>query len=315
MNELALPGQGDASAVMRRHARSFAWAAAVLPRATAADVATLYAFCRTVDDVADTRPADPAARVLEGITAALDGRRGASGPVADFLELAARRDLPLAPARTLVSGVHDDLQAPRIATPSALIRYCYRVAGTVGLLMCPLIGVRDRDALPFAVDLGIAMQLTNIARDVAEDAAHGRRYLPAEWVGEELTPARIAAGHADVRASVYAGVRDVLALADRYYTSADRAMSAIPLAPRGGILVARHVYAGIGTRIRAAGPDGYARGRAMLSMPRKIAPTARAACALAAGLRRPVAEHDPGLHRAIAGFPGADPRAAPEGER
>jgi phytoene synthase len=309
MTDLALSIAHDPADVMRRHAHSFAWAAAVLPAPTARDVATLYAFCRMVDDVADTLAPAAGSRALDRISAELEGSHAPGPPVRGFLDLVERHQLPMEPARLLVEGVRSDLRAPRLATATELVRYCHQVAGTVGLLMCPIIGVGERAALPFAVDLGIAMQLTNIARDVIEDAQQGRRYLPAEWLDSPIPPARIAAMTDGVCQRVHEAALQVLALADRYYASADRGMSAIPVRPRGAILVARHVYAAIGARIRTLGPQRYAEGRVMVSAGRKLAPTARAAVALGATAMHRLPAHEAALHAPIAGWPGSNPHA------
>ena len=166
-------------AVFAAKARTFHWSARLLPADRRDDAAVVYAFCRLVDDTADEAPtAAVAAAALDRLAAELEGRAEPRPLVAAFLDTAARRGLPLDAARELLAGVRSDLGVVRIADDDALLVYCYRVASTVGLLMCGVLGVRERDALPFAVDLGVAMQLTNICRDVAEDAGRGRVYLP-----------------------------------------------------------------------------------------------------------------------------------------
>jgi phytoene synthase len=170
--------------VTRRASKTFYWSSLFLPRHKRMAAWAIYAFCRSVDDIADTpeKDTDPIAaldvwrqrlrQVYQGVV---------THPImrawADMLE---RYDVPLAPALELIDGVQTDLGAVHFATFDELYRYCYCVAGTVGLLMTPVLGYASAEALPCAVQLGVAMQLTNILRDVGEDAALGRIYLPSD---------------------------------------------------------------------------------------------------------------------------------------
>lgn len=193
-----------------------------------------------------------------------------------------------------------------MADDAELVRYCYRVASTVGLMMCGVLGVRCREALPHAIDLGIAMQLTNICRDVAEDAARGRVYLPAERLRSAgIDPEDVVRGTADPE-RVASVVRSVLALADRYYRSADGGMRDIPWRFRPAILVASRTYRAIGVRLRRRRPTA---GRTVVPWPEKLA---WSAAAVAASLRpailgiTPRWAHDRALHQALRGLPGAN---------
>jgi phytoene synthase len=244
---------------------------------------------------------------VQGDLARGESRRPA---VAHFLEVAARRGVPLDAAQALIDGVRQDVANPVLTTEAEVIRYGYRVAGTVGLMMCPILGVRATWAHPFAIDLGIAMQLTNIARDVIEDARRGRRYLPAALIdGDAPTPERLAQRDPAVARTVYTAVRRLLDLAAAYYRSADRGMAAIPPRPRLAIITARRVYAGIGERIRRDGPAAYWRGRAVVGPAGKLRRTAQACVQFAQPQSWPKAappRHESALHAAIADLPGAD---------
>jgi len=303
---MAEPAPERPEAVLARHGRSFHWAAALLPADAARDAAALYAFCRHVDDLSDAGT-DPAAAgaALVRLRAELADGRGADPHAAAFLDLARRRAIPVAPALDLIDGALGDLSGPRLETVDALVAYAYRMAGTVGLMMCPLLGAHDPAARPFAVDLGIAMQLTNIARDVAEDARLGRRYLPAALLGTAPAPALLADPPPDLAARAHAAVLAVLDLADAYYRSADAGMAFLPPRVRLGILTAARVYEAIGTRIRRAGPERPWQRRAVVPARLKAWHTARAAAtwAATAGARPPA--HDAELHRPLAGLAGA----------
>jgi 15-cis-phytoene synthase len=294
---------------LHRRARTFSLASYLLPRAARDDAALVYAFCRLVDDTVDEAH-DPVAAeaALDRLGEELGGRRPARPLVAAFLDAAGRIDLPLAAAAELIEGVRTDLRRVRVADDEELLRYCYRVASTVGLMMCAVLGVRARAARPFAIDLGVAMQLTNIARDVAEDAHLGRVYLPARRLHRHgVDPEMLVAGTAD-RAAVAAVVLEVLDLADRYYRSADDGMRDIPWRARQAILVASRVYRAIGVRLRLRAGDALA-GRTVVPAAAKVAWTSRA---LVAGLRPRIlglgrrAEHDAELHRALHGLHGVN---------
>ncbi len=299
----------DSRAVLSEKARSFRWAAQFLSRDQHDDAAIVYAFCRLVDDTADEAPdKDHAARGLERLRAELDGTAAARPVIDAFLTLAARRGLDLDAARELILGVATDLEPVRLPDDVALLRYCYRVASTVGLMMCAVIEVRDPSALPFAVDLGVAMQLSNICRDVAEDAAMGRVYLPATRLRFHGTsPQALLDGHAP-REAVAAVVRDLLALADAYYASAEQGMRFIPPRSRAAILVASRVYRAIGVRLRQNRCDALA-GRTIVPWTQKsrwvLDALARMARPHVLGLT-PAPRHDRALHLALDGLPGAN---------
>jgi len=309
----------QAEAVLRREGRSFHWAAHLLPRTMAGEAAVLYAFCRYVDDLGDRRGSDggddgvSAARdALDAIAADLN--RGTSGraEVAAFLTLAERRDIPLGAAQALVGGVRQDLDAPVLPDEAALLSYAYRVAGTVGLMMCPVLDVRAPWAAPFAVDLGIALQMINIARDVVEDARRGRRYLPASDLPVPLSPGALADPDPETARAAFAGVLRMLDRADVYRRSAEWGLRAIPLQPRFAILTATRVYAGIGSRVRRLGPRACQGTRAVVPARAKAARTLLASLAFLRPRfhdRGPPPRHDPALHAAIAGWPGTDPAA------
>ena len=236
-------------------ARSFRWASAFLSRAQRQRVAALYAFCRAVDDLADANWATPEAqRDLAGLQAALAAEpEGASLWPEQYLwfrELCLECGIGFGIVRELLLGMLSDLDVVRVQSDPELIRYCYRAAGTVGLMMCAVLGVRDPRALRHAIDLGIAMQLTNISRDVLEDAQTRRVYLPAARLAQYgVTQEQVVDGSADTQA-VSLVVDDVLDVAEGYYRSGDAGMRFLPPRARWAILVASRLYRGIGRRLR-----------------------------------------------------------------
>ena len=172
--------------VVRAAETSFYWAMRLLPRAKREAMYALYAFCREVDNIADEpAPQSEKLRALDGWRCALDALydgRAADRPVAIALGDAIMRfDLPREPFDAIVSGMETDARGPVVApTTDELDLYCARVAGAVGLQSVRIFGCRDPRADDYALATGQALQLTNILRDVAEDAADGRLYLPQE---------------------------------------------------------------------------------------------------------------------------------------
>ena len=286
----------DAWAVLARHGHSFAVAARLLPPAMADRAARLYAVCRRVDDIADRGGGAEAGVRLDALRTALLAGDGADPLAGEILSLEAACGLDRRAAIDLVEGVRGDLAPVRVRDAPELLRYAYRVGGTVGVMMCPVLGVHDPRARRHAADLGIAMQLTNIARDVAEDAAAGRRYLPATLVDAE--PERIAAPGPALARRVRGAVLELLDLAERYYASGAAGYGHLPARARPGVAAAAAIYRAIGTQLRRRGGDALA-GRVRVSTPRKALLAAGAVQALAA---RPARRHDGDLHRPLAGL-------------
>jgi len=262
----AAPVLVEARDTTRRVARTFALACRLLPRAVRDDVYLLYLVFRTLDDLVDDGEPEAAARVgaVEAWCAGEDAPR--TREVAILAELASRHPLPVAAVGDFCAGMRQDLGAEPLPTESALDRYCYRVAGTVGIVMASVLGTRDTArARPAAAALGMAMQRTNILRDIDEDLANGRIYLASETItrlGGSLAPG-----------SREALVRDGIARADALY---DEGMDGIPLLANGrrAIAAAAGMYREI---LRQIERDGYGRrgGRVVVPRGRKFAVAAR----------------------------------------
>ena len=253
----------EASTTMAGRGSTFAWANRILPKSQRQDVALLYGFCRRVDDLADrSENLHDARRRLGHLRRELIAGDSSDRLAAPMLDLARRYAFGTASAIALIDGVSSDLGPVRIASCDALLRYAYAVAGTVGEMMSPILGCRGAAALPFATYLGIGMQLTNIARDVLEDAEDDRLYLPADRLGPTVTPRNLVLGEPAARARAWKEILWLLTLAERYYRSADRGIGLLPLRTRPGIIVASRAYEGIGTEIRHGGEALYWQRRA-----------------------------------------------------
>ncbi len=287
----------QAVSIIARYGRTFRLAGRLLPAATFQDAAELYAFCRAVDDLADeTRDPAAARNELTAIRRAILCGDQQNALAARFLALHQRQGASLRAAIALIDTVLLDLSPVRMADEVALLRYAYGVAGTVGLMMCAILGARDARAAPHAIDLGIAMQLTNIARDVAEDAAHGRLYLPAAWLPAGLAPEQIATAP-DL---VFAAVQQLLDRASRRYRSAEVGIAYLPARVRPAIRAASRLYEEIGVRILRRGPDYLFAGRCVVPTSRRLW---LVAASLSAGV--PGGPHDRRLHAALHDVPGA----------
>ena len=256
----------DARAIMERHARSFAPAVRLLGRADRRRVARLYALCRTVDDLADEDGGPDAARRLSEIQAGLRSRTHRDPIVRDIRALFADKPEGLAAFHDLIAGVRGDLGRVEIADMDRLDDYAHSVAGTVGVMMASLFDVPDRYHAR-AADLGKAMQLTNICRDVAEDAAAGRRYLPATLC--PATPEEIAAPTRHVAADIRHAVAVLVARSETLYRSGQQGLHALPLRVRLSVAIAAALYRGINGVLRDRGHDPMA-ARARVPAPRKL---------------------------------------------
>ncbi len=276
--------------LMRGGSKSFYLSSLALPQRVRAPATALYAFCRVADDAIDnsTEPA----RALEDLQARLDAVY-AGTPRADVADRAlaavvADAQLPRVLIDALLEGFAWDAQGRRYETIEDLHDYAARVAGTVGAMMALVMETRDARSLARASELGVAMQLTNIARDVGEDARNGRLYLPLAWMREAgLDPAAwLAAPQFDHRlASVIARL---LAEAERLYARGECGVCDLPRNCRPAIQAARLVYAEIGHALQAAGLDSV-RQRTVVGSGRKLALLLRACAALLRSPGHPIA--------------------------
>lgn len=246
--------------------KSFAMASTFLPRGMYEDCVMLYAWCRHADDVIDGQEAgfasqaagDPAARLVElrDLThRALQG--DAAAPVyAGLARVMAARDIPHRHVDELLDGFAMDVNGQVYHSTRDLLEYCYRVAGVVGVMMARIMGVRDEAVLDRASDLGLAFQLTNIARDVIDDARIGRVYLPRDLLRAEGIEA-VDPDDLSQRPALHRVALRLLDEAETYYRSADVGIAALPRRPALAIAAARNIYRQIGVRLRAQGPDAW----------------------------------------------------------
>ena len=257
--------------LLRHGSRTFHAASYLLPRGVREPAIALYAFCRLADDAVDDSGADRG--VLDDLDIRL--RRAYAGeplPVpADraFARVVRDHRIPMALPAALLEGFRWDAEGRRYETLEDLYAYAARVAGTVGTMMAMLMGVRSRRQLARACDLGVAMQLSNIARDVGEDARAGRLYLPLAWLREGgIDPQEWLAKPSHSRA-LGEVVERLLREADLLYARARSGISRLPWRCRPGIHAAGFLYAGIGDQVRRRRLDAVS-GRAVVPAARKV---------------------------------------------
>ncbi len=257
-------------ASLARHSKTFHAASLLLPPRVRAPATVLYGFCRLADDAVDVEGGRRLA--LNQLRRRLDGvYSGRPQPVPADRALAAvvqQFAIPRALLDALLEGLAWDVEGRTYDTLEDLQAYAARVAGTVGAMMALLMGVRSAPALARACDLGVAMQLSNIARDVGEDARMGRLYLPRQWLQQAgVEPAAWLAAPR-FEPALAAVVQRLLHSADALYARAAAGVASLPWDCRPGINAARLLYAAVGHEVLRAGGDSVNR-RAVVPAARK----------------------------------------------
>lgn len=230
-----------ATEAIRAGSLSFALAARLLGPAERDAIYYLYAWCRHMDDITDEGATDSAAE---------------SWIHQAFAEVVSRYQIPSYYPEQLLAGMAMDRNATTYQSLEELKVYAYRVAGTVGLMCCHIFGIRSDAALEHARDLGVAMQLTNIARDVRTDFLKGRIYLPRDSMKRHgLAPDDLLAIHQ--RAALVRVVEELLAEADRGYFSAMAGLAYLPKRAAFAVAAAAGMYQAIGRHVRQAGANAW----------------------------------------------------------
>jgi len=256
---------------LRSGSKSFHTASLILPARVREPASALYAFCRLADDAIDLETAKLAG--LERLRHRLD-RAYAGSPLpipADraFAEVVRRYRIPRALPEALLEGLAWDAEGRRYATLPELRAYAVRVAGSVGAMMALIMGARDAESQARATDLGIAMQFSNIARDVGEDAREGRLYLPIEWLEKAGIEPDALLATPRFTPALGSVVARLLETADEFYRRSEEGIGRLPLDCRPGISAARWIYAEIGREVERADGDSVSR-RAVVSKGRKL---------------------------------------------
>ena len=248
--------------VTKTEARNFYYAFVTLPRARRRAIYAVYAFCRLCDDIADEPLAlDEKRAKLREVDAALDRARGGNpdGPVYSALTHAVHEyGIPWDDLSEIARGVEMDLTLSRYETFDDLAAYCYRVASVVGIVCIHVFGFSDPAAREYAIDLGLGMQLTNILRDIKEDAEMGRVYLPREELRRFGYPEEaLMAG--ETNDEFVRLMRFQVARARGYFDSGKRLLPLLPVRSRACPAVLGGLYSRVLDRIEERGYDVYER--------------------------------------------------------
>ena len=231
--------------------KTFYWAKFFLSKHAAQQATRLYRFCRYIDDLADEVPDKAHAfDCLNKIKVELNAGQSNDVIITDAIALFDECHISVQIQIELINGALADLALVRIKTEAQLLEYCYQMAGTVGIMMCKVLDVSEQKALFHAIDLGIAMQLTNIVRDVYADALMDRVYLPESMTGT-LTPDEVIALSDLNRAKLIQASELLLKQADQYYASGYAGLVHLPFRSRVSILIAAKLYQQIGSKIKS----------------------------------------------------------------
>ena len=211
------------------YAKSFNWAGFFLPKETYANCSILYDFCRTADNIADEQNSlDFKKKNFEEFKEAFNKKDRNNSIIKNIWELIEKFNISTKIIDDLFDGIDSDIREKvKLNSKKELLIYSYRVAGTVGLMMAKILKVNDKESLRSAIDLGIAMQLTNISRDVIEDEKNNRVYISADLET----------------------IKSTILFAEKFYENSFYAMKKIPLSLRFSIIVARRIYRKIGLKI------------------------------------------------------------------
>ena len=243
MNNLELNSTTD----LKKEGKSFYWASFFLPNSSKKNAGILYSICRYFDDVADKNSEDKTSFLKDSIEEIKNNR---NNKVNIFLK---KNKINNSILIDLIKGLILDQRKIKIKNKEELIIYSYHVAGTVGLMMSKILGVKNEEAAKSAIDLGIGMQLTNIARDVYEDSKMKRIYLPANWISN--LSLKNLNNHYDFSSEndekISNAINKVISLSEKFYINGFAGLKYIPISTRLGIFIAANVYRGIGIKIRS----------------------------------------------------------------
>ena len=219
--------------IIYNNSKTFFWASIFLPKNILNKVINIYSFCRIHDDIVD-----------EGLS------EGSIEETKELEEIVKSYGVSEKLIEELVSGINSDINFKRYRNNDELLRYCYKVAGVVGLMMSIALEIKSKEAKYFAIDLGIAMQLTNISRDIIQDFNKNRIYLPEDTGINKDNFNNITSEN---KIKIKNSVKNLLIKADIFYNSSLNGLRFIPIKSRVSILIALRIYQAIGHKINKTG--------------------------------------------------------------
>ena len=297
----------DAKLILKNNGKSFFWASKFLPSLYVDRAAELYKFCRILDDIADSGEKTSLDNLQnfynqfkKNDIASFNKLNNYSLNCPEYLTLNSKKAVI-----NLLDGLIFDQKTVLIQEESDLICYSYQVAGTVGVMMCDALQCHNEKAKLFAIDLGIAMQLTNIARDVLEDAKMGRRYLPGSWVNQASPEEIVLASknNNDVKNNIISiAVERLLTLAEQYYLSGSQGFIYLPIKTRFAIAIASSVYREIGIQLKRKKYNWY-EGRQVTTMGTKLNVSIKNLFLELTSISKQEVDHNTQLHQYLKDMP------------
>lgn len=233
---------------MRKHGKTFYWASFFLDKSKMQAIYSIYSFCRKVDDMVDEAKTPDIAkkRLLIFMEA---WKKGKSHPVINLLSDIPKEKWPNQKlVKNFLNGQISDIKFSSFKSEKSLIIYCYQVAGTVGLMVCDIFGVKDKKMRYFAIDLGIAMQLVNISRDIYEDSLRNRVYIPESLIGK-YSAKEIANPNEETARKIDEARKKIIKLANIYFDSASKAIDHLPKGASLAVKLASALYQQIGYQL------------------------------------------------------------------
>ncbi|MEN8709366.1 MAG: phytoene/squalene synthase family protein [Paracoccaceae bacterium] len=257
----ALGDMAHCKAAIKHGSHSFYAASHLLPAAVRDPALALYAFCRLADDEVDLK-ADKiraAADLMNRVDLVYKGAPRNTPTDRAFAQMVDAVDMPRTLPEALLEGLAWDAQERRYETLDDLYAYAARVASAVGAMMCVIMKAHEPHVIARACDLGVAMQLTNMARDIGEDALEGRLYIPLDWLDEAGIDPEAFLAQPTPRMAIKRAAQRMLTAADGLYSKSNSGIAHLPLRCRGGVYAARYIYAAIGTDIARSDYDSVTR--------------------------------------------------------
>ena len=265
---------GDLS--LKKRAKTFYFASLFFSKEKQTDIGKLYLFCRLVDDLADSNSyTNNKAKIkLEIIKKELKKKKSNDQIILDFIKLVSKYKINTWIALDLINGVLHDLKRVNIKNYDQLFNYSYKVAGTVGLMMCKIMEIKDKSLLYKGIYLGIAMQITNISRDIKEDLENGRIYFPEEIRNNVCGPFNNLLTNKKLQIKFSKDLKLLIDTSDQVYNLAWRGVVKLPIKYRIPIGIASYLYQSIGKKIRKRDYNIWSH-RVYLSMTEKIIKTGK----------------------------------------
>ena len=258
--------------IIKKGSKSFSMASMFFSETEKSSSWKLYSWCRhcddLIDEIQDESPVSERLKYLRAETADLINKRPTDFHMLGLYEVIRNYSVPLQYPMDLLRGMEMDVEGRRFQTLKELEFYCYCVAGTVGLMMCHILGVRNDEALKHAVSLGNAMQLTNICRDISEDHQKGRLYIPLNFI-QEMGLNEVSLFEEKSQHSLIYIQERLLKRADELYEDGMKGLSYLSIRSAWAVLIAAMVYSEIGRVIRE-NPSESLKKRAVVSKGRKV---------------------------------------------